>query len=187
MNRCFSLCVCSVRAAEGSALRALKEKLFSHRSELMLGFQQYDHNNAGAFFLLICNFFQKYSSTPAYKRFSSIPGTVSVSEWALVLETVVRLDLPWRTLRPHLVHLAPDGRVKYQTCFEDMEPGIPLAQVLAGLSLYDCTVQLCVVCSPAVAPLQVIQKHFMIGDLQFRKVRININIGSTVGSEQTVA
>lgn len=59
MNRCFSLCVCRVRAAEGSALRALKEKLFSHRSELMLGFQQYDHNNAGAFFLLICNFFPK--------------------------------------------------------------------------------------------------------------------------------
>lgn len=63
------------------------------------------------------------------KLFLTPLGTVSVSEWALVLETVVRLDLPWRTLRPHLVHLAPDGRVKYQTCFEDMEPGTPLAQV----------------------------------------------------------
>lgn len=56
-------------------------------------------------------------------------GTVSVSEWAQVLESVLRLDLPWRTLRPHLAHLAPDGRVEYQSCFEDMEPGIPLAQV----------------------------------------------------------
>lgn len=63
------------------------------------------------------------------KLFLTPLGTVSVSEWALVLETVVRLDLPWRTLRPHLVHLALDGRVKYQTCFEDMEPGTPLAQV----------------------------------------------------------
>lgn len=54
---------------------------------------------------------------------------MSVSEWAQVLESVLRLDLPWRTLRPHLAHLAPDGRVEYQSCFEDMEPGIPLAQV----------------------------------------------------------
>uniref|UniRef100_A0A8P4K4P7 Serine/threonine-protein phosphatase n=1 Tax=Dicentrarchus labrax TaxID=13489 RepID=A0A8P4K4P7_DICLA len=63
------------RSAEGSALRALKEKLFTHRSELMSGFQQYDQNNTGC---------------------------VSVSEWAQVLESVLRLDLPWRTLRPHL-------------------------------------------------------------------------------------
>lgn len=128
--RRLHLCVCRVRAAEGSALRALKEKLFSHRSELMLGFQQYDQNNAGALFLLftICNF-PKFFSILMCKLFLTPLGTVSVSEWALVLETVVRLDLPWRTLRPHLVHLAPDGRVKYQTCFEDMEPGTPLAQV----------------------------------------------------------
>lgn len=48
--------LCSVRAAEGSALRALKEKLFSHRSELMLGFQQYDQNNTGALQLLTGTF-----------------------------------------------------------------------------------------------------------------------------------
>uniref|UniRef100_A0A8C4IA33 Serine/threonine-protein phosphatase with EF-hands n=1 Tax=Dicentrarchus labrax TaxID=13489 RepID=A0A8C4IA33_DICLA len=96
-----------VRAAEGSALRALKEKLFTHRSELMSGFQQYDQNNTGC---------------------------VSVSEWAQVLESVLRLDLPWRTLRPHLACLAPDGSVEYQSCFEDMEPGIPLSQVTPNLA-----------------------------------------------------
>uniref|UniRef100_A0A665VWD4 Serine/threonine-protein phosphatase with EF-hands n=1 Tax=Echeneis naucrates TaxID=173247 RepID=A0A665VWD4_ECHNA len=96
-----------VRAAEGSALKALKEKLFSHRTELMAGFQQYDQNNT---------------------------GTVSVSEWALVLEAGLRLDLPWRTLRPHLSRLAPDGSVEYQSCFEDMGPGIPLPQVTPNLA-----------------------------------------------------
>uniref|UniRef100_A0A8C4IAA3 Serine/threonine-protein phosphatase n=1 Tax=Dicentrarchus labrax TaxID=13489 RepID=A0A8C4IAA3_DICLA len=95
-----------VRAAEGSALRALKEKLFTHRSELMSGFQQ-------------IYFFS---------------GCVSVSEWAQVLESVLRLDLPWRTLRPHLACLAPDGSVEYQSCFEDMEPGIPLSQVTPNLA-----------------------------------------------------
>lgn len=47
-----ALWVHRVRAAEGSALRALKEKLFTHRSELILGFQQYDHNNTGLLFSL---------------------------------------------------------------------------------------------------------------------------------------
>uniref|UniRef100_A0A4W6CGX1 Serine/threonine-protein phosphatase n=1 Tax=Lates calcarifer TaxID=8187 RepID=A0A4W6CGX1_LATCA len=96
-----------VRAAEGSALRALKEKLFAHRSELLAGFQQYDLNNT---------------------------GSVSVSEWAQVLESVLRLDVPWRTLRPHLTRLAPDGSVEYQSCFEDMGPGIPLPQVTPNLA-----------------------------------------------------
>ncbi|KAG7467180.1 hypothetical protein MATL_G00150620 [Megalops atlanticus] len=36
-----------VSVAEGSALKALKEKLFTHRSELMVAFQQYDKYNTG--------------------------------------------------------------------------------------------------------------------------------------------
>lgn len=56
-------------------------------------------------------------------------GTILVSEWAQVLETGLRLELPWRTLRPHLVRLTSVGRVDYRSCFEDMEPGIPLVQV----------------------------------------------------------
>ncbi|XP_058484892.1 serine/threonine-protein phosphatase with EF-hands 1 isoform X1 [Solea solea] len=96
-----------VRAAEGSAFRALKEKLFSHRSELMAGFQQHDQNNTGC---------------------------VSLSEWAQVLESVLRLDLPWRTLRPQLTRLTPDGSVEYQSCFEDMGPGISLPQVTPNLA-----------------------------------------------------
>ncbi|XP_017295957.1 serine/threonine-protein phosphatase with EF-hands 1 isoform X2 [Kryptolebias marmoratus] len=96
-----------VRAAEGSALRALKEKLFAHRSELIAGFQQNEQNNT---------------------------GSVSVSEWAQVLESVLRLDLPWRTLRPHLARLAADGSVEYLSCFEDMGPGLPLPQVTPNLA-----------------------------------------------------
>lgn len=58
-----------------------------------------------------------------------LAGSVSVSEWAEVLESVLRLDLPWRTLRPHLARLACDGSVEYQSCFQDMEPGMRLSQV----------------------------------------------------------
>lgn len=118
-----------VRAAEGSALRALKEKLFTHRSELILGFQQYDHNNTGLLFslsLLNCNI---HLSRLKNLKVYLLSGTISVSEWAQVLETGLRLELPWRTLRPHLVRLASHGRVEYHSCFENMEPGIPLGQV----------------------------------------------------------
>ncbi|XP_076025680.1 serine/threonine-protein phosphatase with EF-hands 1 [Genypterus blacodes] len=96
-----------VRVAEGSALRALKEKLFAHRSELMSGFQQHDQRNTGC---------------------------VSVCEWTQVLESVLRLDLPWRTLRPHLARLSAGGSVEYRSCFEDMGPGNPLPRVAPNLA-----------------------------------------------------
>ncbi|XP_055010687.1 serine/threonine-protein phosphatase with EF-hands 1 [Boleophthalmus pectinirostris] len=96
-----------VRVAESSALKALKEQLFAHRSELMAAFKEFDHNNTGC---------------------------VSVSEWAQVLESVLRLDLPWRTLRPHLVRLTAEGAVLYESCFEDMGSGTQLAQVTPNLA-----------------------------------------------------
>lgn len=128
------VCVCRVRAAEGSALRALKQKLFTHRSELMSGFEQYDHNNTGGLFSLRLTHWYTCIHPGSrvvviFKHSFFFSGSVSVSEWALVLETVLRLDLPWRTLRPHLARLAPDGSVEYHSCFEDMVPGNPLTQV----------------------------------------------------------
>ncbi|KAL2087762.1 hypothetical protein ACEWY4_016590 [Coilia grayii] len=96
-----------VSVAEGSALKALQEKLFAHRSELMAAFQQYDTNNTGC---------------------------LSISDWAQVVESVLRLDLPWRTLRPRLARLAPDGSVEYKSCFEDVSPGQPVPQVAPNLA-----------------------------------------------------
>ena len=61
---------------------------------------------------------------------------MSVSEWAQVLETVLRLDLPWRTLRPHLARLAPDGSVEYLSCFDYMGPGLHLPQVRRHTTVY---------------------------------------------------
>ncbi|XP_058237383.1 serine/threonine-protein phosphatase with EF-hands 1 [Hemibagrus wyckioides] len=96
-----------VSVAESSALKALQEKLFAHRSELMAAFQQYDIYNT---------------------------GRISTNEWAQVVESVLRLDLPWRTLRPHLVRLASDGNVEYESCFENIGPGQPVPQVAPNLA-----------------------------------------------------
>uniref|UniRef100_A0A8C1GMM5 Serine/threonine-protein phosphatase n=1 Tax=Cyprinus carpio TaxID=7962 RepID=A0A8C1GMM5_CYPCA len=94
-------------STEGSALRALKEKLYGHRSDLMAAFQQYDIDNT---------------------------GRISTSEWTQVVESVLRLDLPWRTLRPRLARLGADGNVEYESCFEDISPGEPIPPVTPNLA-----------------------------------------------------
>ncbi|KPP74539.1 serine/threonine-protein phosphatase with EF-hands 1-like [Scleropages formosus] len=96
-----------VSVVESSALKALKEKLFAHRSELMTAFQQYDEDSK---------------------------GYISTSDWAKAMESVLRLDLPWRTLRPRLARLTPDGSVEYQSCFEDVCPGQPTIQISPNLA-----------------------------------------------------
>ncbi|XP_033864198.3 serine/threonine-protein phosphatase with EF-hands 1-like isoform X4 [Acipenser ruthenus] len=95
-----------VSVAEGSALKSLREKLYAHRSELIAAFKQYDTYNT---------------------------GTVSTSDWASAVESVLRLDLPWRTLRLRLVRLAPDGSVEYLSCFEDLHMEQPIKEVTPSL------------------------------------------------------
>ncbi|KAM3936355.1 serine/threonine-protein phosphatase with EF-hands 1 [Leptodactylus fuscus] len=83
-----------INAVEDSALRALQEQFFAHRSDLIKAFKEYDPDDT---------------------------GKISVSDWASAMEAVLHLDLPWRTLRSRLVRLASDGNVKYLSCFEDLQ------------------------------------------------------------------
>lgn len=53
-----------VSVAESSALKALQEKLFAHRSELIAAFQQYDIYNTGRMNEI------KYNCTPPPPYFS---------------------------------------------------------------------------------------------------------------------
>lgn len=45
------------------------------------------------------------------------------------MESVLHLDLPWRTLRSRLVQLGSDERVDYLSCFDDLEIEQPLKEV----------------------------------------------------------
>uniref|UniRef100_A0A8D2J7K6 Serine/threonine-protein phosphatase n=1 Tax=Varanus komodoensis TaxID=61221 RepID=A0A8D2J7K6_VARKO len=92
----------TVTAIELSALKCLREKVFAHKSELIAAFRQYDPN---------CT------------------GRISVSEWASAIESVLQLDLPWRTLRSRLVYLAQDGSVEYLSSFDDLEIKLPIKEV----------------------------------------------------------
>uniref|UniRef100_A0A3Q3VM71 Serine/threonine-protein phosphatase with EF-hands n=1 Tax=Mola mola TaxID=94237 RepID=A0A3Q3VM71_MOLML len=68
-----------------SALRALKEQLFAHKSDLMSAFQEFDPSNT---------------------------GMISLRHWASATERVLKLGLPWRVLRPQLVSSAQHMEVK---------------------------------------------------------------------------
>ncbi|KAJ8415597.1 hypothetical protein AAFF_G00425770 [Aldrovandia affinis] len=83
----------SVGRTEHSALRVLREQLIAHRSDLLRAFQEYDPENTG----FICQ-----------------------NNWAMAVEKVLRLNLPWRVLRPQLVSCTPDGMLDYQTWFSDL-------------------------------------------------------------------
>ncbi|XP_076878509.1 serine/threonine-protein phosphatase with EF-hands 1 isoform X2 [Brachyhypopomus gauderio] len=96
-----------VSVAESSALKALQEKLFAHRTELMAAFREYDVDGS---------------------------GRISTMEWTQVVESVLRLDLPWRTLRSRLVRLDHDGDVEYETCFDSISPGQTVPKVAPNLA-----------------------------------------------------
>uniref|UniRef100_A0A8C6ZDC7 Serine/threonine-protein phosphatase with EF-hands n=1 Tax=Nothoprocta perdicaria TaxID=30464 RepID=A0A8C6ZDC7_NOTPE len=80
-----------ISRVEESAFRALREKLFAHTSALSSAFKAYDKE-----------------------------GRITLSTWATAVESVLRLGLPWRMLRPQLVRSAADGTLEYQSWLEDL-------------------------------------------------------------------
>ncbi|NXL29632.1 PPE1 phosphatase, partial [Glaucidium brasilianum] len=95
-----------VGTMESSALKSLREKIYAYRSELTSAFAQYDLNST---------------------------GRISVSDWAVAMESVLQLDLPWRMLRAQLVQMTPNGEVDYMSCFYDLKIGQPTKQVQPAL------------------------------------------------------
>ncbi|XP_075193583.1 serine/threonine-protein phosphatase with EF-hands 2 [Anomaloglossus baeobatrachus] len=92
-----------VSTVEASALRALREKLFSHKSDLIHEFNRYDKNKS---------------------------GYISLNDWATALESVLNLGLPWRMLRPQLVRNATDGLLRYKEWFDELAVYQPVRENL---------------------------------------------------------
>ncbi|NXC46079.1 PPE1 phosphatase, partial [Penelope pileata] len=95
-----------VKTIEDSALQALREKIFAHKRILTEAFAKYDSNNT---------------------------GRMSVSDWAAAMESVLQLNLPWRTLKARLVKTDPDGKVDYMSCFYYMDTAHPTQEVQPAL------------------------------------------------------
>uniref|UniRef100_UPI00398EAE63 serine/threonine-protein phosphatase with EF-hands 2 n=1 Tax=Pristiophorus japonicus TaxID=55135 RepID=UPI00398EAE63 len=86
---------------EVSALGALREKIFAHKSDLISAFEHYDENKT---------------------------GNISLSDWANALESILALGLPWRVLRSQLVPSAPNGLLNFYLWFDDLAIEKPIAQ-----------------------------------------------------------
>ncbi|XP_042526465.1 serine/threonine-protein phosphatase with EF-hands 1-like [Dipodomys spectabilis] len=83
-----------IHTLERNAIRILKAKIISRRSDLISAF---------------------------YLRDYSKSGKISVAQWAFTVENTLGLNLPWRALSPHLVNIDSDGNVDYMSCFEDVK------------------------------------------------------------------
>ncbi|XP_025907999.1 serine/threonine-protein phosphatase with EF-hands 1 [Nothoprocta perdicaria] len=90
-----------INTVEGAALKALREKIYANKTELMEAFMSKDLTGA---------------------------GKLSVSDWAEAMESVLQLELPWRTLRAQLARLSADGRIEYTSCFYDLEIEKPVEE-----------------------------------------------------------
>ncbi|XP_072900706.1 serine/threonine-protein phosphatase with EF-hands 1 isoform X2 [Hemitrygon akajei] len=95
-----------VSVIEESALKSLREKLFAHKSEVIAAFRKYD---------------------PDYT------GKISLNQWALAVDSVLHLNLPWRTIRPRLVQSNADGIVDYLSTFECFQTEHPMKEVQPNL------------------------------------------------------
>ncbi|XP_042840305.1 serine/threonine-protein phosphatase with EF-hands 2 isoform X3 [Panthera tigris] len=82
-----------ISRVEESALRALREKLFAHSSDLLGEFKKHDADKT---------------------------GLITFSDWAEAVESVLHLGLPWRMLRPQLVNSSTDNTLEYKSWLEDL-------------------------------------------------------------------
>uniref|UniRef100_A0A2K6EVN5 Serine/threonine-protein phosphatase n=1 Tax=Propithecus coquereli TaxID=379532 RepID=A0A2K6EVN5_PROCO len=96
------LCERCVYSKKNSEHWVLKERIISQKTDLTHAFQLQDHGKS---------------------------GKLSQGQWALCMESVLGLQLPWRTLRPHLVNTDNDGNVDYLSSFQDVHIKKPVQEV----------------------------------------------------------
>uniref|UniRef100_A0A2K5ZRR9 Serine/threonine-protein phosphatase with EF-hands n=1 Tax=Mandrillus leucophaeus TaxID=9568 RepID=A0A2K5ZRR9_MANLE len=82
-----------ISRVEESALRALREKLFAHSSDLLSEFKKHDADKV---------------------------GLITLSDWAAAVESALHLGLPWRMLRSQLVNSSADNMLEYKSWLKNL-------------------------------------------------------------------
>ncbi|GAA6097545.1 serine/threonine-protein phosphatase with EF-hands 2 [Tachysurus ichikawai] len=83
----------SIRRTEHSALKVLREQLFTHKSDLISAFQEYDKKKT---------------------------GLISLNDWSSVVGQVLHLELPWRMLRSQLLTNTTNDMLDYHNWFRNL-------------------------------------------------------------------
>ncbi|CAH6780189.1 Ppef1 [Phodopus roborovskii] len=95
-----------VSAMEFSAFKILKERMLSRKTDLINAFQLRDYSRS---------------------------GRISLAQWAFSMESILGLNLPWRSLSSHLVNIDHDGNVDYMSSFDDIHIEKPLKEIKSSL------------------------------------------------------
>ncbi|XP_060570933.1 serine/threonine-protein phosphatase with EF-hands 2-like [Ruditapes philippinarum] len=83
-----------INLVEKSALSDLRDRLLASKSELLNEFSKYDPDKT---------------------------GKINCADWSFAMETVLEMELPWRTLRSKLAETDEEGNVLYETSFETLQ------------------------------------------------------------------
>uniref|UniRef100_A0A8D2E1W4 Serine/threonine-protein phosphatase n=1 Tax=Sciurus vulgaris TaxID=55149 RepID=A0A8D2E1W4_SCIVU len=105
-STCMSPLHHRVHAMENSAIRILKERIISRKTDLMHAFQLRDHSRS---------------------------GKISIAQWAFSMESILGLNLPWRSLSSRLVNIDKSGNVDYMSSFQDVHIEKPVKEVHSTL------------------------------------------------------
>nr|KAF6492818.1 protein phosphatase with EF-hand domain 1 [Molossus molossus] len=95
-----------VNTIESNAIRILKERMISRKTDLIRVFQLQDRTKS---------------------------GKISMGQWAFAMENVLGLNLPWRTLSSQLIITDQDGNVDYMSCFYDIHIQKPVKEVQSAV------------------------------------------------------
>ncbi|KAL1766529.1 serine serine/threonine-protein phosphatase with EF-hands 1 [Sigmodon hispidus] len=95
-----------VTAMEFSAFRILKERMLARKTDLINAFQLRDFSKS---------------------------GKISLAQWAFSMESILGLNLPWRSLSSHLVNIDYDGNVDYMSSFQDVHIEKPVKDMKSNL------------------------------------------------------
>uniref|UniRef100_A0A8C7A2S4 Serine/threonine-protein phosphatase n=1 Tax=Neovison vison TaxID=452646 RepID=A0A8C7A2S4_NEOVI len=95
-----------VNTMESSAIRILKERMLSRKTDLIRAFQLQDRSKS---------------------------GKLSMGQWAFSMENTLGLNLPWRSLSPHLVTTDKNGNINYMSTFQDIHIQKPVKEAQSTL------------------------------------------------------
>ena len=103
---------------EEKAIQHLHQQFFAHKTELLDVFELYDPGNTGK--KKIKTKVTEYAIRVNLCK--SVSGMIKVPDWCVAVERVLKLGLPWRTLRRRLVQTSKINHqlVDYYTTFDEI-------------------------------------------------------------------
>ncbi|XP_008987284.1 serine/threonine-protein phosphatase with EF-hands 1 isoform X2 [Callithrix jacchus] len=103
---CFHTLHQRVSTVENSAIKILRERMISRKTDLICAFQHQDRRKS---------------------------GKLPVSQWAFCMESILGLNLPWRSLSSNLVIIDQNGNVEYMSSFQNIQIEKPIQEANSAL------------------------------------------------------